>query len=44
MPRTTYRFRVAPILISENTEKPEDEPFVEQGDWSDISNIGTKDN
>ena len=44
MPRTTYRFRVAPILITEDLSKEGEEPQIEQGDWSDISNIATKDN
>ncbi len=37
MPRTTYRFRVAPILTS-------DDGAIEQGEWSEITNIATKDN
>lgn len=51
MPRTTYRFRVAPILITEaeapsgfGDQTPLQEPTIEQGEWSDISNIATKDN
>jgi hypothetical protein len=44
MPRTTYRFRVAPVLITEDSSKPDEEPKIEQGDWSEISNIATKDN
>lgn len=45
MPRTTYRFRVAPIIITEESSKTnEDEPLIEQGEWSEISNIQTKDN
>jgi hypothetical protein len=37
MPRTSYRFRVAPVLILENGA-------LEQGEWSEITNISTKDN
>ena len=57
MPRTTYRFRVAPLLINEPpvvagtngesgdlTTHNNDPTLVEQGDWSEISNIATKDN
>jgi len=41
-PRTTYRFRVAPITTAtKGGEEPETE---EQGEWSEISNITTKDN
>ena len=43
MPRTTYRFRVAPLLVQAGTI-PGDMDVVEQGEWSEISNIGTKDN
>jgi hypothetical protein len=43
MPRTTYRFRVSPLIISE-PDAGSDEPKVEQGEWSEISNIATKDN
>lgn len=38
MPRTTYRFRVAPILITN------EDTIIEQGEWSDITNIITRDN
>lgn len=44
MPRTTYRFRVAPIIISEDPTKMEEEPNIEQGEWSEITNIATRDN
>jgi hypothetical protein len=45
MPRTTYRFRVAPIIITDDPNKTEgEEPTIEQGEWSDISNIATRDN
>jgi hypothetical protein len=37
MPRTSYRFRVAPILSLEDANN-------EQGEWSEITNISTKDN
>lgn len=43
MPRTTYRFRVAPIIIS-GDENADEEPIVEQGEWSEITNIATRDN
>ena len=44
MPRTTYRFRVAPILLTEGNEDGSRPQKVELGEWSDISNISTKDN
>ena len=44
MPRTTYRFRVAPVIITDEQSKTDDEPLIEQGEWSEISNIQTKDN
>ncbi len=37
MPKTTYRFRVAPILLN-------DDGSVIEGEWSDINNIATKEN
>jgi hypothetical protein len=43
MPRTTYRFRVAPLIITESSDDS-NEQTVEQGEWSEISNITTKDN
>ena len=43
MPRTTYRFRVAPLIISDS-DIGSDEPKTDQGEWSEISNIATKDN
>ena len=42
MPRTTYRFRVSPLLLLEQDEGEEQK--TEQGEWSEISNISTKDN
>jgi hypothetical protein len=42
MPRTTYRFRVAPIVIG--TSGDDEQQILEQGEWSEISNISTKDN
>eukprot|EP00347_Sterkiella_histriomuscorum_P017339 403349764 len=45
MPRTNYRFRVAPILITDNENDQEgNKQIIDQGDWSEISNISTKDN
>jgi len=35
MPKTTYRFRVAPLLVSENEEK--------RGEWSEVESIQTTD-
>ena len=37
MPRTTYRFRVAPIALKEDES-------TEQGEWSEVTNISTRDN
>ena len=42
MPRTTYRFRVAPLLINDSENSSDQKQ--EQGEWSDITNIATKDN
>jgi hypothetical protein len=46
MPRTTYRFRVAPLLITETVIEGSTESTInqEQGEWSEITNIATKDN
>ena len=38
MPRTNYRFRVAPIINEIDSEEDI------QGEWSDIQDISTKDN
>jgi len=38
MPRTTYRFRVAPVSSKEDSESER------QGEWSEVTNISTKDN
>ena len=44
MPRTTYRFRVAPLLVNTSESGSPDDSKIEQGEWSEISNIATKDN
>lgn len=44
MPRTTYRFRVAAVIISEPETEGSNEPVIEQGEWSEIQNITTRDN
>ncbi|TNV85740.1 hypothetical protein FGO68_gene1972 [Halteria grandinella] len=38
MPRTTYRFRISPILLNDSNQE------ATQGEWSEITNIQTKDN
>ena len=38
MPRTSYRFRVAPSIMLDETS-----PEL-KGEWSEITNISTKDN
>jgi len=44
MPRTTYRFRVAPIIIIEGNDDGSKPQKVDLGEWSETTNISTKDN